>query len=387
MNDSGNLAFMMLATALVFLMTPGLAFFYAGLVRKKNLIPTLMYSFVSLGVVGTIWMLYGYSLAFSGSNPFIGNFNNVLLNNIDITDGDTLIFIAFQGMFAIITPALITGAFVERFKFTTYLIFLVAWVTFVYIPICHWVWADGGWLNERGALDFAGGTVVHINSGIAALVAAWMVGPRINLKKASKPNSIPFVLLGMAMLWFGWNGFNAGSELASNARAVNAFLVTNIAASVSMATWMVCEYMLTKKINPIGAACGAIAGLVAITPACGFVEPIYALVIGFGSGVICYFTLLGFKKYIKIDDALDVFSIHGVGGIWGSLATGLFATSALGGTTGMIEGNMQILLEQLIAVGTTIAYSFIVTFLILFILKITVGLRTSILEEANGIKL
>ena len=387
MNDSGNLAFMMLATALVFLMTPGLAFFYAGLVRKKNLIPTLMYSFVSLGVVGTIWMLYGYSLAFSSSNPFIGNFNNVLLNNIDITDGDTLIFIAFQGMFAIITPALITGAFVERFKFTTYLIFLVAWVTFVYIPICHWVWAEGGWLNERGALDFAGGTVVHINSGIAALVAAWMVGPRINLKKASKPNSIPFVLLGMAMLWFGWNGFNAGSELASNARAVNAFLVTNIAASVSMVTWMVCEYMLTKKINPIGAACGAIAGLVAITPACGFVEPIYALVIGFGSGVICYFTLLGFKKYIKIDDALDVFSIHGVGGIWGSLATGLFATSALGGTTGMIEGNMQILLEQLIAVGTTIAYSFIVTFLILFILKITVGLRTSILEEANGIKL
>jgi len=387
MNDSGNLAFMMLATALVFLMTPGLAFFYAGLVRKKNLIPTLMYSFVSLGVVGTIWMLYGYSLAFSGSNPFIGNFNNVLLNNIDITDGDTLIFIAFQGMFAIITPALITGAFVERFKFTTYLIFLVAWVTFVYIPICHWVWADGGWLNERGALDFAGGTVVHINSGIAALVAAWMVGPRINLKRASKPNSIPFVLLGMAMLWFGWFGFNSGSELQSNARAVNAFLVTNIAASVSMATWMVCEYMLTKKINPIGAACGAVAGLVAITPACGFVEPIYALVIGFGSGVICYFALLGFKKYIKIDDALDVFAIHGVGGIWGSIATGLFATSTLSGTTGMIEGNMQILLEQLIAVGTTIAYSFIVTFLILFILKITVGLRTSILEEANGIKL
>ena len=387
MNDSGNLAFMMLATALVFIMIPGLAFFYAGLVRKKNLIPTLMYSFVSLGVVGTIWMLYGYSLAFSGSNPFIGNFNNVLLNNIDITDGDTLIFIAFQGMFAIITPALITGAFVERFKFTTYLIFLVAWVTFVYIPICHWVWAEGGWLNERGALDFAGGTVVHINSGIAALVAAWMVGPRINLKKASKPNSIPFVLLGMAMLWFGWNGFNAGSELASNARAVNAFLVTNIAASVSMVTWMVCEYMLTKKINPIGAACGAIAGLVAITPACGFVEPIYALVIGFGSGVICYFALLGFKKYIKIDDALDVFSIHGIGGIWGGIATGLFATSALGGTTGMIEGNSQILLSQLIAMVSTIAYSFIVTFLILFILKITVGLRTSILEEANGIKL
>lgn len=387
MNDSGNLAFMMLATALVFLMIPGLAFFYGGLVRKKNIIATLMYSFVSLGVVGTIWMLYGYSLAFSGSNPFIGNFNNVLLNNIDITDGDTLIFIAFQGMFAIITPALITGAFVERFKFTTYLIFLVAWVTFVYIPICHWVWAEGGWLNERGALDFAGGTVVHINSGIAAIVAAWMVGPRINLKKASKPNSIPFVLLGMAVLWLGWNGFNAGSELASNARAVNAFLVTNIAASVSMATWMICEYMLTKKINPIGAACGAIAGLVAITPACGFVEPIYALVIGFGSGVICYFALLGFKKYIKIDDALDVFSIHGIGGIWGSLGAGLFATSALGGTTGMIEGNMQILLEQLIAVVATIAWSFIVTFLILFILKKLVGLRVSILEEANGIKL
>ena len=387
MNDSGNLAFMMLATALVFIMIPGLAFFYAGLVRKKNLIPTLMYSFVSLGVVGTIWMLYGYSLAFSGSNPFIGNFNNVLLNNIDITDGDTLIFIAFQGMFAIITPALITGAFVERFKFTTYLIFLVAWVTFVYIPICHWVWAEGGWLNERGALDFAGGTVVHINSGIAALVAAWMVGPRINLKKASKPNSIAFVLLGMAMLWFGWNGFNAGSELASNARAVNAFLVTNIAASISMATWMVCEYMLTKKINPIGAACGAVAGLVAITPACGFVEPIYALVIGFGSGVICYFALLGFKKYIKIDDALDVFSIHGIGGIWGGIATGLFATSALGGTTGMIEGNSQILLSQLIAMVSTIAYSFIVTFLILFVLKKLVGLRVSILEEANGIKL
>ena len=384
MNNSGDLVWIMVSSALVLLMTPGLAFFYGGLVRKKNLISTLMYSFISMGVVGMIWVLWGYSLAFGGDNAFIGDFKHFLLNNIDLKDGNTLGFILFQGMFAIITPALITGAFVERFKFSTYLLFLIFWVTLVYVPICRWVWADSGWLNERGALDFAGGTVVHINAAIAAIVAAWLVGPRINIKKTSKPNSVPFVLIGTALLWVGWFGFNAGSELAANARAVNAFLVTNIAAAASMVTYFLADWVKNQRFSAISAACGAIAGLVAITPAAGFVSPAYAFVIGLGSGLLCYWAVYTFKKYTSIDYALDVFAIHGIGGIWGSIATGLFALSIVGGTSGVIESNTSSLVQQLIAIASTIGYSFIATFIILKILDRITGLRIEILEEAYG---
>tara|TARA_Y100000593_G_scaffold95083_1_gene199336 strand:- start:4837 stop:6006 length:1170 start_codon:yes stop_codon:yes gene_type:complete len=385
MIDSGNLAWMMIASAMVLLMTPGLALFYGGLVKHKNIINTLMLSFVSLGIVTVIWVTYGYSLAFSTNNAFIGGFNNLFLTNIDLNDANTVVFIAFQGMFAVITPAIITGAFVERFKFSTYLIFLVLWVTFVYIPICHWVWAEGGWLYERGALDFAGGTVVHISSGMAAIVCAYLVGSRINVKRTHKPENIPYVLFGSAILWFGWFGFNVGSELAVNARAVNAFLVTNISAATAMTTWFLVEYLHTKKFSAIGLASGAIAGLVAITPAAGFVSPASALIIGFITGVICYFILVLIKHYTSLDDALDVFPIHGVGGIIGSLATGIFAVEAIGGTQGVIEGNTKIILEQGIAVLATMGYSLGQTFIILILLKKFMGLRVDILDESNGL--
>ena len=376
MNDTGNLAWMMMASAMVLLMTPGLAFFYAGLGRAEKLVHTLMLSIVSMGVVSIIWVLWGYSLAFSGGNWFIGNLNNAFLANIDFSDGDTLIFIAFQGMFAIITPALITGAIIERFKFSTYLIFLVTWVTFVYTPICHWVWADNGWLFQRGALDFAGGTVVHINAGIAAIIAAYLVGPR---KYHNFRLNIPFIFLGTALLWFGWFGFNAGSQLAADARAVNAFLVTNIAASSSMSTWFILAYIKTKTFSPLALASGAVAGLVAITPASGFVTPLSALIIGCTAGSMCYGVILLKERYkghlVAFDDALDVFPLHGVAGIIGALLTGVFAVEIIGGTKGLIEGNTRIVLEQIIAIAATIGYSGIMSFIILFVLKKTIGLR------------
>ena len=376
MSEAGNLAWLMMASAMVLLMTPGLAFFYAGLGRTEKLINTLMLNFITIGVVSIIWLLWGYSLAFSGGNWFIGDFNNAFLGNIDWSDGNTVAFITFQGMFAIITPALITGAIIERFKFTTYLIFLVLWVSLVYVPICHWVWAESGWLFQRGALDFAGGTVVHINAGIASVVAAYLVGPR---KFPNFRLNIPFVLLGTALLWFGWFGFNAGSQLAADSRAVNAFLVTNIAAGSAMTTWFLLEYIKTRNFSPVALASGAVAGLVAITPASGFVTPLSALIIGFLAGSMCYGVILlkeRYKGHLKaIDDALDVFPIHGIAGIIGAIATGVFAVEIIGGTKGLVEGNTTIMLEQVIAVLATIGYSAVASFVILFLLKKTIGLR------------
>ena len=377
MNDPGNLAWLMMASAMVLLMTPGLAFFYAGLGRTEKVINTLMLNFVTMGVVSVIWVLWGYSLAFSGGNGVIGNLESAFLANINWADGDTLGFIIFQCMFAIITPALITGAIIERFKFSTYLVFLVLWITFVYVPICHWVWAPNGWLFQRGVLDFAGGTVVHINAGIAAIVAAYLVGPRTI--KAS-PQNIPYVLLGTGLLWFGWFGFNAGSQLAADARAVNAFLVTNIAAGSAMTIWVILEYMKTKEFSPIAIGAGAIAGLVAITPASGFVTPLGAVFIGLLAGSICYGAML-LKECLKnrfsaVDDALDVFPIHGVAGIIGAIATGVFAVEVIGGVKGLFEGNAAILIEQLIGISATIGYSLVASFIILFVLKKTMGLRS-----------
>jgi len=385
--DSGNTAWMLTASALVFLMTPGLALFYGGLVRAKNVVNTMMYSFMAIAVVSIVWVLWGYSLAFGEGNGFIGTFEYFGLSGIDVaSDGDHLLFVVFQLMFAIITPALITGAIVERFKFTTYLLFLVLWVTLVYAPIAHWVWASDGWLFEMGALDFAGGTVVHINAGVAALAAALLVGRRRS--PGSQPHNVPYVILGAALLWFGWFGFNAGSGLAANGLAVNAFLVTNTAAATAALTWGILSQWQTGKMSAVGVASGAIAGLVAITPASGFVGVYGSLAIGFGAGALCYGAVL-LRGKTKIDDALEVVAIHGIGGVWGAIATGIFATAAIGGVRGALEGNGGQLLTQIIAVGATIGYSFIVSLIILKVLDVIpgLGLRSSESDEDKGMDL
>jgi len=294
-----------------------------------------------------------------------------------------LLFVVFQMMFAIITPALITGAFVERFKFTTYLVFLVLWITFVYAPICHWVWAGNGWLFDAGTLDFAGGTVVHINAGIAAVAAALLVGRRRN--PGLEPHNVPYVVLGAGLLWFGWFGFNAGSGLAANGQAVNAFLVTNTAAATAALTWGLLSQFQTGKMSAVGVATGAVAGLVAITPASGFVGVMGAIAIGFGAGLLCYFAVL-LRNKTKLDDALDVFSVHGIGGIWGAIATGIFAAAAVGGTAGAIDGNIEQLGIQVVAVVATLVYSFIASLVLLKILDVIpgLGLRISEREEDEG---
>jgi Amt family ammonium transporter len=375
---------MLMASALVLFMTPGLAFFYGGLVRGKNVVSTVMYSFVAMGVVSVVWVLWGYSLAFGEGGQFIGNFDFLGFKDVssDPEDGQML-FAIFQMMFAIITPALITGAIAERFKFTTYLVFLVAWVTFVYAPIAHWVWAGDGWLFELGALDFAGGTVVHINAGIAAVAAALLVGKRRGVDRGVEPHNVPFVILGAGILWFGWFGFNAGSGLAANGQAISAFLVTNVAAAMALVVWVILGHIHTGKMSAVGAATGAVAGLVAITPASGFVGPMGAIAIGLGAGVLTFYAVRIRHKF-GFDDALEVMAVHGIGGIWGALATGIFATGAY---IGLIDGDVAILGYNAVAVLATIAYSFIVTFIILKILDVIpgLGLRADEAEEDAGL--
>ena len=380
--DSGNTAWILTASALVLLMTPGLAFFYGGLVRSRNVISTIMLSFMSMAVVSVVWVLWGYSLAFGEGGPLIGDLSLLGLRGME--PGDKMLFAVFQMMFAIITPALITGALVERFKFTTYLVFLVAWVSLVYAPIAHWVWADNGWLLELGALDFAGGTVVHINAAMAAIAAAILVGKRRN--PGAEPGNVPYVVIGAALLWFGWFGFNAGSGLAADGVAVNAFLVTNTAAATAALTWGILSQIQHKRMSAVGVATGAVGGLVAITPAAGAVGVMGALAIGFGAGVLCYLAVL-IRPKLGLDDALDVFAVHGIGGIWGALATGIFTVSAFTGAKGLVEGNIEQLGIQAVGVGATIAYSFIVSLVILFVLdKIPgLGLRVSETEEDQGL--
>jgi len=381
--DSGSISWMLICSALVLFMTPGLAFFYGGLVRGKNLLSTIMYSFISLGLVSVIWVLWGYTLAFGeGGNDYFGSFQNIGLNGIDTPDEQ--IFAIFQMMFAIITPALITGAFCERFKFKTYLIFLVLWVTLVYAPVAHWVWSEDGWLFKRGALDFAGGAVVHINAGMAAIVAALLVGRRRN--PGLEPNNIPFVILGASMLWFGWFGFNAGSGLAANGQAVNAFLVTNTSAATAMMVWVVLGLNHGGKISGVGAATGAIAGLATITPASGFVDVQAALILGLISGLLTFYAVY-FKDKVNLDDALDVFAVHGLGGIIGIIGTGFFAKEAIGGAIGIFEGSSTLFVENLIMIIATSLYSLILTFVILKILDIIpgLGLRSTESEEDIGL--
>ncbi len=392
--DSGDTAFMLVATAMVMLMTPGLALFYGGLVRSKNVLSTTMQSFVCLGVITVIWVLYGYSLAFGPDiGHFVGNLDFAGLKNVGLTPGpysDTipdLLFCAFQLMFAIITPALITGAIAERMKFSSYLLFIVFWSTFVYFPICHWVWGQGGWLGEMGALDFAGGTVIHINSGAAALVACLMLGKRKGYgRDAMHPHSLPLTVLGAGLLWFGWFGFNAGSALSAGPVAVLALMTTQVATGAGLLAWVLAEWKVQGKPTVLGAASGALAGLVAITPGAGFVSPVSAMIMGGVAGVLCYAAVV-LKGRFGYDDSLDVVGIHGVGGLWGALATGLFASTAANpdGANGLFFGNPGQFGVQAIGAGAAIAYSVVLTFIILKVIDLSIGLRVDNEDETQGL--
>ena len=386
--DSGHTAWMLTASALVFFMTPGLAFFYGGLVRAKSLVNTIMLSFITIGVVTIVWTLWGYSLAYGNGeliSGFIGDFSLLGLEGVNTfasegEDISPLYDVLFQMMFAIITPALITGAFVERFKFSTYLIFTVIWITVVYAPVAHWVWG-GGWIGSAGALDFAGGTVIHINAGAAAVAAAILVGKRRN--PGLQPNNVPYVVLGASILWFGWFGFNGGSALASDSYAVNAMLVTQIAAATAATAWGIVGLITRGKISAVGVATGAVAGLVAITPAAGAVNALGALAIGLGAGIICYFAVELIHK-TNLDDALDVFAVHGVGGIWGCIATGIFAVESIAGVKGLFQGSGEQVWIQIYTAAGTLAYSFVVSLVILFILDKIPGLGLRVSEESEG---
>ena len=393
--NSGDTAFMLIATALVMFMTPGLALFYGGLVRSKNVLTTIMQSFICLGLISMTWVVFGYSLAFGPDvGGFIGNLDWALLKGVGLSPGpysDTipdLLFVAFQMMFAIITPALITGAFAERMKFTAFLLFTVLWSTLVYLPVCHWVWG-GGWIGSHGALDFAGGTVIHINSGAAALVAAIVIGKRKGWgKEAFHPHNLTMTITGASILWFGWFGFNAGSALGAGDIATLAFFTTQVATGAAALSWVIAEWAIQGKPTTLGAVSGALAGLVAITPGAGFVGPGSAIAIGLAAGVICYLGVIA-KSKLGYDDALDVVAVHGLGGLWGALATGLFASIAWnpGGADGLFFGNPKLLAIQAYGAVATIAYSMIVTFIILKVIDVIVGLRVTEEDEEQGLDL
>lgn len=392
MINSGDTAWILAASALVLLMTPGVAFFYGGLVRRKNIVSTVMYSFVSMGLVGIVWVLWGYSLAFGPDiGGFVGNLEWFGLENVSADEpgpyADNIphqAFMIFQAMFAIITPALVTGAFAERMKFGALCLFIVLWVTIVYAPLAHWVWGGGWILTEVGALDFAGGTVVHISAGVGALAAALVIGRRIGfLEQPMGPANVPMVILGAGLLWFGWFGFNAGSALAAGGLATNAFVVTNTAAAAAMIAWLLMAWLIDKKPSAVGAASGAVGGLVAITPAAGYVGPMPALIIGLGAGVFCYSAVKLLLK-LRIDDALAVFGVHGIGGVWGALATGLFVGvgyAALG--DGVSRGEQ--IINQLIGIGAAAGWAFVLTGAIMLGLKYTIGISASEVDEGTGL--
>jgi len=392
--DTGDTAWMLISTALVMLMTPGLAFFYGGMVRRKNVLGTIMQSFAILCIVSVIWVLWGYTLAFGPDKwGIIGGLEWIGLRNVGQESAPLastiphLIFMMFQGMFAIITPALITGAFAERMKFSALILFSVLWLTFVYSPLAHWVWG-GGWIGGTlGALDFAGGTVVHINSAIAAITAVFVIGKRRGYgMEAMPPHNLPMTILGAALLWFGWFGFNAGSALTSGGLASVAFVTTNTATGAAAMSWLAVEWIQRGRPTALGAVSGAVAGLVAITPAAGFVSPLSSILIGIGAGVFCYMAV-NLKQRLGYDDSLDVLGIHGVGGTWGALATGLFASTAINpaGKDGLFFGNPPLLGIQAIAVAATYAFVFAATLIILKIVDRMVGLRVDEEQESIGL--
>jgi len=379
-------AWVLVSSALVMLMLPGLALFYGGMVRRKNVLSTLMHSFVPLGVITIQWVLFGYSLAFGNDiGHFVGDLSKVLYMGIDYkTLSGTIpeyLFSMFQLMFAIIAVALISGGMAERVKFKSYIVFIFLWSTVVYDPLCHWVWG-GGWLGDMGDLDFAGGTVVHISSGTAALAAALILKPRRGFPgRLMIPHSLPLTLLGAGLLWFGWFGFNAGSSLAADELAVLAFTNTQIAAGAGLLGWLAIEFIKSGKASALGGASGIVAGLVAITPAAGFVEPLWAIVIGFLAGIICFYAVV-MKMKVRYDDSLDVFGIHAIGGAWGALATGLFVT--IGGT-GFLAGNFKQVWVQLLGIGAAGAYSFIVTYFLIILIDKTIGFRVDDEDEEMGL--
>ena len=397
MINAGDTAWVLICSALVLLMTPALAFFYGGMVRKKNILSILMQCFIIMCALSVQWVLFGYSLSFHPGNGFWGGFGWFGLNGVGLEPyadyAGTIphqAFMIFQAMFAIITPALIIGAFAERMKFSAFLIFTLLWATFVYDPLCHWVWGMGGWLRNLGALDFAGGTVVHINAGIAALVTAIFIGRRKNLdSNTPAPHNLPFIVLGTGLLWFGWFGFNAGSALAANGLAVNAFVVTNTAAAAAGLSWAFLEWLRNGKPTMFGVASGAVAGLVAITPAAGFVSVLPAIAIGLLVSVFCFIAVSIIKPKLGYDDSLDAFGVHCVGGIWGALATGLFASKAINsaGADGLFFGNPKLFFIQLLTVGITILYTAIVTFIIYKVVDLFVGIRVGEKEELMGLDL
>ena len=396
--DKGDTAWMLTSSALVLLMTaPGLALFYGGMVRQKNALATLMQSFIIMAVISIQWVLWGYTLAFGpDKGGIIGGLDYLGLRGVGIEPFDTYsktiphqAFVIFQMMFAIITPALITGAFAERKRFSAFLLFTVLWATVVYDPLAHWVWADGGWLRKLGALDFAGGTVVHISSGVSALVCAMVLGKRKGYgHQPMQPHNLPMTVMGAGLLWFGWFGFNAGSALEANGLAVSAFLATNTGAAAAALGWMFTEWMTRGKPTVLGAASGAVAGLVAITPAAGFVGPVSSIVIGAVAGALCY-SACNFKSRLGYDDSLDVVGVHGVGGTWGALATGLFASKAVNeaGGDGLFYGNPGQLWTQIVAVAATVVMAIVATYVILKVVDALVGLRVSDEDEIAGLDL
>jgi len=393
--NSGDTAWLLTSSALVLLMTPALAFFYGGMVRRKNLLSTIMMSFAILCMVSVLWVIYGYTMAFGPDvRGLVGNLSWFGLagvgqdpSTIYATTVPHLAFVAFQATFAIITVALWTGAVVERIKFGALLAFAALWFTLVYCPIAHWVWGSGGWLAQLGALDFAGGTVVHVNAGISALALALVLGPRMGFKEGEsmEPNNIPYVVLGAALLWFGWFGFNAGSALTAGGLAANAFITTNTSAAAAGFTWMILGW-IHRRPSVLGAATGAVVGLVAITPAAGYVPVWAAIPIGAIGSVISYYAMVWRAKSSGVDESLDVFACHGMGGTWGALATGIFATTAVNASaSGLIDGNWKQVLIQIGAIVATMAYAFVVSWLLAKALKATMGLRVKEEEESVGL--
>jgi Amt family ammonium transporter len=388
-------AWMLVSAAMVLFMTPGLAFFYGGLVRRKNFLSTIMMSFACLGLISLLWVLYGYSLSFGTDKAgIIGGLDFIGLIGVGqepsavyATTIPHVLFMAYQGMFAIITVALITGAVVERMKFSALMLFSVLWFTVVYCPVAHWVWGSGGWLAKLGALDFAGGTVVHIAAGVSALSLALLLGPRKGFKEKEpmEPGNIPMVALGAGMLWFGWFGFNAGSALTSGGLASSAFVATNISAATAAFVWMLLSWIY-RRPSLLGVVTGAVAGLVAITPAAGFVQPIMGIPIGAGAAVICYYMML-LRAKIGVDESLDVWAVHGMGGTWGALATGIFCTTAVNtaGRDGLIYGNPKQLLLQFIGIIVVWIFAFVMTWILGRVVNAIIGLRVSPSEESVGL--
>lgn len=394
--DTGDTTFILVSAAMVLLMTPGLALFYGGMVRKKNVLGTTMQSIIAMALISLQWVIIGYTLAFGPDNSgLIGGLDWLGLKNVGLDPNPDYaatipaqVFMAFQMMFAIITPALISGAIAERMRFPAYVVFILLWATLVYDPVAHWVWGVGGWIRELGALDFAGGTVVHIISGVSALVACLVLGKRkARSSEPTLPHNIPMVVMGAGLLWFGWFGFNAGSALGAGQIAAAAFVNTNTAAAAAALAWLFVEWIHHGKPTVLGLVSGAVAGLVAITPAAGFVTPMASIIIGLVSGALCYYMIAVVKSRLGYDDSLDAFGMHGIGGTWGAIATGLFATTSVNpaGANGLFYGDPSLVVKQIIAVAASYAFAAVATFVILKVIGVFLQLRVSPEEEGAGL--